>query len=175
MREVQKSQQRIYSSPACAEPGLGCGIRGPGGKLQPRNFVPLTHLQRAALTLNNGTLYVAFGSHGDHNVYQGWVMGYDASNLTQKFVWSTTDPTSGNNEGAIWQSGGGIAVDSSDDLYVETGNGVFDVDSGGSNYSDSVVKLSPNGTVLDYFTPFNQSLLATDDIDSGLVRPDGAA
>src|SRR4029077_562218 len=35
------------------------------------NFVPLFHLQRPALMLNNGTVYVAFGSHGDNNTYQG--------------------------------------------------------------------------------------------------------
>jgi hypothetical protein len=129
-------------------------------------FVPLVQLQRPALTLNNGTVYVAFGSHGDHNGYQGWLMGYDATTLSQKFVWATTDPTAAN-LGAIWQSGGGIVVDSSGNLYLETGNGTFDADNGGINYSDSVVKLSANGTVLDYFTPFNQSLLATNDIDLG--------
>jgi hypothetical protein len=131
-------------------------------------FVPLVQLQRPALTLSNGTVYVAFGSHGDHNGYQGWLMGYDANTLSQKFVWSSTDPTSASaNLGAIWQSGGGLVLDSSGNLYLETGNGTFDADTGGINYSDSVVKLTANGTVLDYFTPFNQSLLATNDIDLG--------
>ncbi len=138
-------------------------------------FVPLVHLQRPALTLYNGTVYVAFGSHGDNNSYQGWLMAYDSTTLTQKFAWSTTDATGGN-EGAIWQSGGGVAVDSSGNLYVETANGTFDADSGGINYADSVVKLTANGTVLDYFTPFNQSLLAINDIDLGsagaIVLPD---
>jgi len=133
-------------------------------------FVPLVQLQRPALTLNNGTVYVAFGSHGDNNSYQGWLMGYDSTTLAQKFVWSTTDATGGN-EGAIWQSGGGVVVDSSGNLYVETANGTFDADSGGTNYADSVVKLTANGTVLDYFTPFNQSLLATNDIDLGSAGP----
>jgi hypothetical protein len=71
------------------------------------NFAPLTHLQRPAPLLSSGTVYVAFGSHGDHNTYQGWLMGYDAATFTQRFVWSTTDATSGNHQGAIWQSGGG--------------------------------------------------------------------
>ena len=122
------------------------------------NFVSLFHLQRPALLLNNGTVYVAFGSHGDLNSYQGWLMGYDAATLTQKFAWSSTDPT-GNNQGAIWQSGGGPAADSSGNVYVETANGEFDADSGGINYSDSVVKLSATGSVLDYFTPFDESVL----------------
>jgi hypothetical protein len=130
------------------------------------NFVPLFHMQRPALLLSSGTVYVAFGSHGDQNTYQGWLMGYDAATLTQKFAWSSTD-ASGNNQGAIWQSGGGPAADSSGNVYVETGNGEFDADSGGINYSDSVVKLSPTGSVLDYFTPFNESVLNVGDVDLG--------
>ena len=131
------------------------------------NFVPLFHLQRPALLLNNGTVYVAFGSHGDHNTYQGWLMGYNATTLIQQFVWSTTDPTSGNNEGAIWQCGGGPSVDDAGNVYLETANGNFDADSNGINYSDSVMKLSNSGTVLDYFTPSNEAILALDDVDLG--------
>ena len=135
------------------------------------NFNVLTHMQRPALLLNGGTLYIAFGSHGDAPNYQGWVMGYNATTLAQQFVWWTTDPTSGNNEGAIWMYGNGPALDSSGNVYVETANGVFDAASGGHNYSDSVVKLSPSGAVLDYFTPFNQSMLAADDVDLGSSGP----
>ncbi len=136
------------------------------------NFNVLTHLQRPALLLNNGTLYIAFGSHGDAGTYQGWVMGYNATTLAQQFVWSATDPTSGsNNAGAIWMYGNGPAVDSGGNVYVETANGVFDANSGGHNYADSVVKLSPSGAVLDYFTPFNQSMLAADDVDLGSAGP----
>ena len=131
------------------------------------NFVPLTHLQRPALLLSNGTVYVAFGSHGDYNTYQGWLIGYDAATLNQKFVWSTTDATSGNHQGAIWQSGGGPSADASGNVFVETANGAFDADSGGINYSDSVVKLNASGSVLDYFTPFNESVLNSGDVDLG--------
>ena len=92
------------------------------------NFVPLFHLQRAALLLNNGTVYVAIGSHGDNNTYQGWLMGYNATTLAQQFVWSTTDATSGNNKGAIWQCGGGPSVDDAGNVYLETANGTFDAD-----------------------------------------------
>ena len=131
------------------------------------NFVPLFHLQRPALLLSSGMVYVGFGSHGDENTYQGWLMGYDAATLTQKFAWSSTDPTSGNNQGAIWQSGGGPSADAAGNVYVETANGDFNVNSGGTNYSDSVVKLSAAGAPLDYFTPFNESALSLDDVDLG--------
>jgi hypothetical protein len=135
------------------------------------NFVPRYQLQRPALLLSSGTVYVGFGSHGDQNSYQGWLMGYDAATLTQKFAWSSTDPASGNNQGAIWQSGAGPAADSSGNVYVETANGEFDAGSGGNNYSDSVVKLSATGSVLDYFTPFNESVLNTGDVDLGSTGP----
>ena len=132
------------------------------------NFVPLFHLQRPALLLNNGTVYIGFGSHGDNNTWQGWLMAYNAATLAQKWVWHSTDPTSGNNEGAIWGSGNGPALDASGNIYVETGNGVFD---GINNFSDSVVKLSPAGTMLDFFTPFDQGVMQQNDIDLGSSGP----
>jgi hypothetical protein len=132
------------------------------------NFVPLYHLQRPALLLNNGTVYIGFGSHGDFNAWQGWLMAYSSSTLTQQWVWHSTDPTNGNNEGAIWGSGNGPALDANGNIYVETGNGVFD---GTSNFSDSVVKLSPEGARLDYFTPFDQDVMQNNDIDLGSSGP----
>src|SRR5262249_37091869 len=77
-----------------------------------RNFISLFHLQRPALLLNNGTVYLAFGSHGDRNTYQGWIMGYDAATLSQKFMWPSSKF-----QGAIWQSGNGVASDSSGNIY----------------------------------------------------------
>ncbi|HTT20208.1 MAG TPA: fibronectin type III domain-containing protein [Candidatus Sulfotelmatobacter sp.] len=132
------------------------------------NFVPLFHLQRAALLLSSGTVYIGFGSHGDNNTWQGWLMAYNATTLAQQWVWHATDPTSGNNEGAIWGSGNGPALDASGNIYVETGNGVFDET---ANFSDSVIKLSPAGTMLDFFTPFDQAVMQQNDIDLGSSGP----
>jgi len=41
--------------------------------------------------LANGTLYIAFGSHGDHIPYYGWVMAYDPATLAQKWATPLTD------------------------------------------------------------------------------------
>jgi hypothetical protein len=133
------------------------------------NFDPLTHLQRAALLLNSATVYVAIGSHGDNGVWQGWMMVYDASNLaTQKWVYHTTDPTSGNNGGAIWGSGNGPATDAAGNIYFESGNGFFD---GASNFADSVIKLTPAGVQTSFFTPFDQQIMQDNDIDLGSSNP----
>jgi hypothetical protein len=126
-------------------------------------FDILTHLQRPALLLSGNTVYIAFGSHGDVNTYHGWLMGYDKTALTQSFVWASTD-LSTNTEGALWGAGAGPALDSSGNVWVETANGNFD---GSVNFGDSVVKLSSSGSLLDFFTPYYQDTLRTNDVDLG--------
>jgi len=137
------------------------------------NFVPLKHLQRPALLLANNTLYFAFSSHGDQCPYQGWVMAYNPSTLAQVFAKSLTDSSSGCNQGGIWQIGAGPAADAGGNVYVVTGNGLYD---GTLNFGDTAVKLSPTGSILDWFTPFNQATLAANDVDLGsdgvLILPD---
>ena len=142
------------------------------------NFNSFQHLQRPALLLNNGTLYIAFGSHGDHNPYQGWVMGYNPATLAQKFATPLTNAVVGSccNRGGIWGGGAGPAADASGNIYVSTGNGTYD---GSTNYSDSTVKLSATGSIVDWFTPFDQSVFNANDIDLGssgvTVLPDSVA
>ncbi len=167
---------------------LATGLEKLGGPvvITAANFVPLRHLNRPALLLNNGTIYVAFGSHGDNPVYQGWLFGYNATTLARTFAIPTTDPT-GNPQGTpncgmcggVWQSGAGPVVDPSGNVYIVTGNGSFNVDTGGHNYSDSVLKLSATGTLLDYFAPFQQSTLNVNDVDLGsagaVILPDTVA
>ena len=73
-------------------------------------------------------------------------------------------------------NGDGLATDSTGNLYFITGNGTFDANTGGKDYGDSFVKISPAGSVLDYFTPFDQSSLSASDLDLGsggvLLLPD---
>lgn len=87
-------------------------------------FNPQKANQRSALTLVNGTVYVAFSSHCDWGPYHGWILGYDVSTLVQKIVYNDT-PNGG--AGGIWQSGGGIAADASGNLYFVIGNGTVGV------------------------------------------------
>jgi hypothetical protein len=132
-------------------------------------LVPKQQLQRPGLLLVNGVVYIGFGSHGDTAPWYGWLLGYSASTLQRVMVFNTA-PVNG--EGAIWQSGCGPAADASGNIYFNTGNGPFDANTGGIDYGDTVVKLSPAGTVLDYFTPYNQATLDATDADvgsSGLV------
>ena len=130
---------------------------------------PLHGGQRAGLALSGGVLYVPFAGHGDRYQYwHGWVFGYDATTLAQKFVYCTTPDA---NEGAIWQSGAGIAVDATGSMYVETANGSFDGGSGGRDMSMSVLKLSTAGTLVDWFAPHDAVALSAADVDLGSAGP----
>jgi hypothetical protein len=144
-------------------PGTGAGASG--GQVP---FDPLHENQRAGLLLSNGVVYLAFGSHGDTLPWHGWVLGYKASTLQQVLVYNVTPNSFG---GGIWQSGGALATDATGNIYFASSNGGFDVDSGGIDYSDTIEKLSPNGSVVDYFTPHDQFNMANNNFDLGSAGP----
>ena len=120
---------------------------------------------RPALLLANGMVYICYASPGDHPPYYGWVFSYDAHTLAQTGVFNTT-PNIG--YGGIWMTGNGPAADTNGAVYLNTGNGTFDANSGGVDYGDSILKLTngPSGLKLaDYFTPYNQSTMNSQDLD----------
>lgn len=152
-------------------------------------FVAKQQIQRAALTLLNGTLYVAYAGYGDFPPYHGWILGYDASNLNLVKVFNDTpglatpEDTREQGAGGIWQAGGGLVSDGTH-LYFMTGNGDFDA--GAGDYGDSFVELTPdnstqsgatpnkNGyglTVTDYFSPWDEDTLSFNDTDLGSAAP----
>jgi hypothetical protein len=139
------------------------------------NYDPLRQHQRPALLLVNGVVYVASASHCDNNPYHGWILGHNATNLTQVAAFNTT-PNGG--RGGVWMSGCGPSADASGNICVSTGNGTFDVNTGGSDYGNSVLEFNASGglTVADYFTPFDQASLSASDTDLGsggvLLLPD---
>ena len=141
-------------------------------------FSSRLQLQRAALLLSKGKIYIAFASNADYGLYHGWVVAYDAATLRQSGAWVSTP---NGYQGGIWMSGCGISSDHQGNLYLSTANGPFDSfgDEPGTNFSDSVVKLrpGPHGIALaDFFTPSSQARMARDDLDLGssgvLLLPD---
>ena len=144
---------------------------GSSGGLVP--FISLHENQRAALLLNAGVIYIAFGGHGDVSPYHGWILGYNAATLQQVMAFCTSPNdngirvTGGGQGSGVWQSGDGLATDATGNIYFVTGNGIFDVNTGGIDYGDSFLKISPAGTVIDYFTPFDQQYMNDQDLDLG--------
>ena len=145
---------------------VGAGYDSSGATV---TFNPQTHHQRAGLALVNGVVYVTWASHGDVDPYHGWIIGYSAANLSQVTVYNIT---ADGERGGVWMSGGAPAADSSNAIYLSTGNGTFDHDSTvtpNTDLGDSVVKLTTASGVslADWFSPFNQSDLESSDIDLG--------
>lgn len=165
----------------------GNGVGSSNGLLQ---FEARQHMQRPALTLAGGILYVAYGSAADTDPYHGWIIGFDAATLRllTNHVFNTTPnatvdqfgPHAG--EGALWMGGNGLCVDENTNLYFEVANGSFTADASlgnGADYGDSFMKLSTANhrlAVADYFTPFNQAAMQEADADFGsggaVVLPD---
>jgi hypothetical protein len=173
------------------------------GNYPPAKFVSKTHIQRPGLLLMKNAspgghpmVYVAFslmdGSQEVGGLPSGWIFGYDTTNLSSQpaglpYIFDTTPQGAppGGPGGGIWEGGAGLAagVASATDptryIYVVTGDGTFDANTGGQDYGDSFVKLTldlktipgPGG----YFTRFNEFTQPFDkDYGSGglLLIPD---
>jgi IPT/TIG domain len=158
---------------AASVPGNGDGSSG--GMV---SFSPQMENQRPGLALAGGTVYVGWSAHEDAFPWHGWLIGYSASNVQQQASVFNTSPNGG--AGGIWAGGGAPAVDSDGNIYVSTGNGVFDANNTppfpDNDYGDSVLKLTPftgstsngeNLNLVDSFTPDDQSCLANSDTDLG--------
>ncbi len=130
------------------------------------SFIDKYQQQRPGLLLQNGNVYIAFGSPGCNvKTENGWIMAYDGGTLQQVGVF---DVSPGVMASAIWMSGAGPSGDGAGNVYFSTGDGLFDADGGGSHYGDTVLKLNQGDDALslaDYFTPYNQKYLQVNDLD----------
>jgi hypothetical protein len=143
--------------------GTGAGNDGNGHV----SFVPQLALQRSALLLANGMVYIAFASNCDRGHYHGWLLAYDALTLGQIAVFNTTPNGS---EGGIWQSGNGPSASSYGNVFVGIGNGTFNADGPNpTDYGESFIKLDPLLRVIDYFTPSGEVDLSNSDADAGIT------
>ncbi|MBV9768587.1 MAG: hypothetical protein JOZ32_03360, partial [Bryobacterales bacterium] len=133
-------------------------------------FDPIQQWQRPGLLLLNGNIYIGFASHQDNTPYHGWLFGYSAATLQQTGILCFSP---NGVENGVWQGGVGLTADASGNIYLETGNGPFDVITGGSDYGDSLVKIgTTNGlTILDYFSPSTQLMDQNNDWDLGSSGP----
>ena len=128
-------------------------------------FDPVRQASRPGLLLLKGTVFTSWGSHCDQSSsaepYYGWVIGFNAASLAQTVAFNVSPNGS---EGALWNGGAGPASDGTY-VYFATGNGTADAL---RNFGESIVKMDPaTGTVLDFFTPYNQQDLSNRDLDIG--------
>jgi hypothetical protein len=140
-------------------PGTGAGSKN--GIVY---FDTLKDIQRAGLLLLNGTVYIGWAG-----AQHGWIMGFNAQNLKQlPIIFNTAPNTTG---GGVWGSGNGLVADPSGNIYAAIGDTLFDANTGGVDYGDSLLKLDGNLNVLDYFTPNDQACRRQNDLDLGSAGP----
>src|SRR5258708_29691950 len=72
--------------------------------------------------------------------------------------------------GGIWMGGSAPAADTSNNLYLITGNATFDATSStapNNDYGDSFLKITSGLLVSQYFTPSNEMVDNSSDLDFG--------
>jgi hypothetical protein len=140
-------------------------------------FNPDKHNARPGLLLQGGHVYVGFGTWScDDPTFQGWIMSFDASDLSvPPGAWVSSTVTGDSRGSGIWQSGNGLVGDGAGNIYFETGNGYNSstTPSFPDRYGDSFVKLHQEaGNALSLVTHHQaadaQALLLGDtDLSSG--------
>lgn len=126
-------------------------------------------LQRAALALGNGRVYIGFGGqYGDCGHYHGWVVSVPVAGGPETAFDVTPDGTGG----AVWDGGSGPAIGPDGSVFVTTGN---PNSSAPAPWAESVVKLPSalSQVPLAYF----RDRAATGDLDLStggpILLPDG--
>ena len=154
-----------FSGPANIGSSITFPGTGDGGATV--SFNPQQQNQRPGLALVNGVVYIAWSSHEDTYPYYGWVIGFNASNLSLASVLNITPNVL---FGGIWMGGGAPSADSANHLYLITGNATFDANSAtppNNDYGDSFLQITNGTAVSSYFTPSDQANDALYDADFG--------
>ncbi len=141
----------------------------------------LPGVEKIASPLNyfNGRVIATTGGYiGDAPPYQGHVAILDGASGNLLSVWNALcsnrpgliDPTSCSQSGAaMWGRTGAVIDSSSGNIFVATGNGLWD---GGANWGDAALELDANAThLIGNYTPTNTGALDSSDTDLGSTSP----
>jgi PQQ-like domain len=132
------------------------GVDAPGSD-------PRVHQQRGAMSISKGRVYVPYGGlTGDCGNYKGRVVSVRTHGKPRKLTFTVGV----NREGGIWAPSG-AAVDGAGNLFVATGNG----DSGGFDFGNAVIRLSPKLEQTGFFRAPNAGELNLSDTDLGSTGP----
>ncbi|HEX4014936.1 MAG TPA: PQQ-binding-like beta-propeller repeat protein [Candidatus Cybelea sp.] len=146
--------------------------------------LPQTEKDASPLNVANGFLYaVTSGFYGDAPPYDGHVVAVKLSNgkatvfnsLCSNYRKLPTGSSCSEQRSGIWGRGGAV-VDPDPQMngrvYAATGNGMFDANTGGKNYGDTLLSLSADlSDLLGSYTPANYQQLQDGDTDLGSSSP----
>ena len=160
----------------------------------PIPFEPYMHTQRAALALLKDTsgaapipdlVLIGFSSRCDKQshsgeTWRGWLFAVPVPSGARPAdgSWQALPMSVGNSlrdetGGGIWGPGG-VAIDDALNLFLSTGNGNFDGNTGGQDFADSVLSFVKNNIAFpprDCYTPRNWPDLRQNDLDLGGSDP----
>lgn len=134
----------------------------------------------SALNYFNGRVIATTGGYvGDAPPYQGHVALIDASSGNLISVWNSLcsnksgllNPGNGCSQSgsAIWGRGGAVVDTTTGDIFVTTGNAVWN---GSTDWGDAVLELGPNAKkLIGNYTPTNTQELNRTDADLGSTSP----
>ena len=172
--------QRLHALDITTGQEMAAGPREIAATFGATTFAPGQYKERAALLLNNGTIYTTWASHCDAGPYGGWIIALSESGLTITSALNVAMDAAGSGYASqgpsIWMSGGGPAADSAGNVYVLTANGRFETTLSatgfpdGGDYGNSFVKISSSGgtlAVADYFTMSAEVSESSNDEDLG--------
>lgn len=133
----------------------------------------------SALNYFHGRVIATTGGYiGDAPPYQGHVAVLDGASGTVLSAWNSLcsnrpgviDPASCAQSGsAIWGRTGAVIDSTTGDIFVATGNGLWD---GTTSWGDATLELDPNAThLMGNYTPTNTASLDATDTDLGSTSP----
>ncbi len=144
-------------------------------------LMPQSEKVSSPLNLINGYLYVTTASFsGDAPPYQGHMVAINVkTGATHVFNSLCNDHTHllAQNEcpyngGGIWARPAVVQDPVTGHIFFTTSDGYFTANQGGSNWGDSIIEMTPDGsTILDSYTPENYAQEAFQNRDLGSTAP----
>jgi outer membrane protein assembly factor BamB len=128
---------------------------------------PRIYLQRPALALSHGMVYIAFGGlHDDCGQYHGTIIASQTDGMGPLLSYQV--PT--HDSGGIWGASGPV-IDQEGHVYVATGNEDHMTENWDWDLSNAVLRLSPTLKLEDSFAPAQWRTDDTGDNDLGSMGP----
>jgi len=149
-------------------------------------YMPNVEKGSATLNVGNGYLYMTTGGYpGDGGHYEGHVVAVNLfTGVTTVFnslcanIQHLLDANASDSnycpdvQSGIWSRGGVVLDLVTGNVFIATGNGLYTANTGGHDYGDSVIELSPDLTrLIDTYTPANYVSLRNSDADLGSAAP----
>jgi HYDIN/CFA65/VesB-like, Ig-like domain len=113
------------------------------------------------LLASDGSIWAAFGSHCGTRPYTGYVTRVSPGSSPPVSLWADENALT-NEQGGIWQSGGGVLQDPQGNIFVTSGNGVSPARTSTppGQLAESVIRLAYDGSTntisaADFFSPAN--------------------